>query len=155
MEAVPSRRVAVGVDAHDGVGTHGVGHRSALVHAWPDRGVVVARQRCAHTQLVQLIPDPQHYMVLQYLVPPRPLGTCRVIEESLTPLWPGPGKRSSRPDRRPRPLARRARRPVGRGSAEPARHRHFAQPRACQQIDAARAHMADPAPRKDNKAEHT
>jgi len=28
-------------------------------------------------------------LVLQALVPPRPLGTCREIDESATPLWPG------------------------------------------------------------------
>src|SRR5271163_2016653 len=28
-------------------------------------------------------------LVLHALVPPRPLGTCREIDESATPLWPG------------------------------------------------------------------
>jgi hypothetical protein len=30
--------------------------------------------------------------VLHCFIPPRPFGTCRVIEESYAPLWPGSRK---------------------------------------------------------------
>ena len=92
-----------------GIGLQGVCHCCALVHTRAQRVVVAARHRRTNAEwlscLARMRSIVSHVNVCsgkpssvevplawQSLVPPRPLGTWRVIDASLAPLWPGSRK---------------------------------------------------------------
>jgi hypothetical protein len=108
MKSMLGQRPTVGVDADNRVWVHGVGVRRALIIAGRQRGVIGPRQLGDHPHSVSaaatrvatspvegvfgypsLLEVP---VVSQSFVPPRPVGTCRAIVASLTPLCPGSRK---------------------------------------------------------------
>ena len=105
VETAARRWAAVGVNADDRVGAEGIGHRGAFIDAGSQPGVVAARHRRPHPQCRQRRPgcaawcprrrcarDSRRWsgpLAWQSLVPPRPVGTWRLIDASLAPLWPG------------------------------------------------------------------
>lgn len=105
MEAAPGRWTAVGVDAQDRVGPQRVGDVGALVDTRSEGVVVAPGQGGPDTECGQRGTDSQRgvpgegvFLVtavgrgaagLAILVPPRPVVTCRPMDASLAPLWPG------------------------------------------------------------------
>ena len=56
----------------------------SAVSAWRTRSVVSQLKVCSGYPSLVEVP-----LAWQSLVPPRPVGTCLLIEASLVPLWPG------------------------------------------------------------------